>query len=69
MNDTTPRLPAHPGEVLRDWMRGNRKTITETAVLLGVSTSQLNRVLAGRVRLSATLAQVYQRSIGVERDQ
>ena len=56
MNDTTPQLPAHPGEVLRDWMRGNRKTIAETAVLLGVSTSQLNRVLAARVRLSATLA-------------
>ena len=56
MNDTNLQLPAHPGEVLREWIRGNGKTIAETAELLGASTSQLNRVLAGKVRLSATLA-------------
>ena len=56
MNDPNLSLPAHPGEVLRDWMRGNGKTIAETAQLLGASPSQLNRVLAGKVRLSATLA-------------
>ena len=56
MNDTNLQLPAHPGEVLREWMTGNGKTIAETADLLGASTSQLNRVLAGKVRLSATLA-------------
>ena len=56
MNDTNLQLPAHPGEVLREWMTGNGKTIAETADQLGASTSQLNRVLAGKVRLSATLA-------------
>ncbi len=56
MNNPKLQLPAHPGEVLREWMRGNDKTIAETAALLGASTSQLNRVLAGKVRLSATLA-------------
>lgn len=56
MNDFNLQIPAHPGEVLREWMRGNNKTIAETAALLGASTSQLNRVLAGKVRLSATLA-------------
>ena len=56
MNDMNLQLPAHPGEVLREWIRGNGKTIAETAGLLGASTSQLNRVLAGKVRLSATLA-------------
>ena len=56
MNNPDFQLPAHPGEVLREWMRGNDKTIAETAALLGASTSQLNRVLAGKVRLSATLA-------------
>ncbi len=56
MNNSNLQLPAHPGEVLREWMRGNDKTIAETAALLGASTSQLNRVLAGKVRLSATLA-------------
>lgn len=56
MNNPNLQLPAHPGEVLREWMRGNDKTIAETAALLGASTSQLNRVLAGKVRLSATLA-------------
>ena len=41
MNETTSLLPAHPGEVLRDWMRGNHMTIVATADLLGVSASQL----------------------------
>ena len=56
MNHSHPQLPAHPGEVLRDFMRANRKTIAETAGLLGASTSQVNRVLAGKVRMSATMA-------------
>ena len=56
MNDTNLQLPAQPGEVLREWITGNAKTIAQTADLLGASTSQLNRVLAGKVRLSATLA-------------
>ena len=56
MNNPNLQLPAHPGEVLREWIKGNDKTIAETAALLGASTSQLNRVLAGKVRLSATLA-------------
>ncbi|MYE23313.1 MAG: HigA family addiction module antidote protein [Gammaproteobacteria bacterium] len=54
--DETTLLPAHPGEVLRDWMRGNHMTISATADLLGVSTSQLGRVVAGKARLSATVA-------------
>ncbi len=56
MSNPNLQLPAHPGEVLREWIKGNDKTIAETAALLGASTSQLNRVLAGKVRLSATLA-------------
>ena len=55
MNETF-LLPAHPGEVLRDWMRGNHMTIVATADLLGVSASQLRRVVAGKARLSATMA-------------
>lgn len=56
VNNSNMQLPAHPGEVLREWMRGSGKTIAETAALLDASTSQLNRVLAGKARLSATLA-------------
>ena len=49
-------LPAHPGEVLRDWMHGNHLSVVATADLLGVSVSQLHRVVAGKARLSATMA-------------
>ena len=56
MKETPLPLPAHPGEVLRDWMRGNHMTIAATADLLGVSTSQLGRVVTGKARLSATVA-------------
>ena len=54
-----PECAAAPwicGREAREWISGNGKTIAATADLLGASTSQLNRVLAGKVRLSATLA-------------
>ena len=50
------QLPAHPGEILSDWIRGKQMSTDDTASLLGVSATQLNRVLSGKECLSPTLA-------------
>ena len=50
------QLPTHPGEILRDWMRGKQMSSADTASLLCVSPTQLNRILSGKARLSPTLA-------------
>jgi len=48
--------PAHPGEVLRDWIDGHKVTVTETARRVGMSRAALNRVLAGRGAMGSRLA-------------
>ena len=47
--------PAHPGEVLREFIPVGM-TVTETAQRLGVSRVMLSRVLNGRSAMSADMA-------------
>jgi len=47
--------PAHPGEVLREFLPGNM-TVTEAAQRLGISRVMLSRVLNGRSAMTADMA-------------
>lgn len=47
--------PAHPGEVLREFLPEDM-SVTETAQRLGVSRVMLSRVLNGRSAMSADMA-------------
>lgn len=47
--------PAHPGEVLREYLPTDL-TVTEAAQRLGVSRVQLSRLLNGRASMSADMA-------------
>jgi antitoxin HigA-1 len=47
--------PAHPGEVLREFLPANI-TVSEAAKRMGVSRVQLSRLLNGRAMLSADMA-------------
>ncbi len=47
--------PAHPGEVLREFLPGDI-TVTEAAERLGVSRVMLSRVLNGRSGMTADMA-------------
>jgi len=47
--------PAHPGEVLREYLPSDL-TVTEAAHRLGVSRVQLSRLLNGRAAMSADMA-------------
>lgn len=47
--------PAHPGEVLREFLPGNM-TVAEAARRLKVSRVQLSRLLNGRAAMTAEMA-------------
>ena len=47
--------PAHPGEVLKDWIPEGM-TVTAAAAQLGVSRVMLSKILNGRAGISADMA-------------
>ncbi|RXZ42831.1 addiction module antidote protein, HigA family [Crenobacter cavernae] len=46
--------PAHPGEVLQDWLEG--VSVTEAARKLGVTRTALSRILHGHAGISPDMA-------------
>ena len=46
--------PAHPGEVLRDYL--GEMSVTEAAERLGVTRAHLSRILNGRAGISASMS-------------
>jgi addiction module HigA family antidote len=46
--------PAHPGEVLRDYL--GEMTVAEAATRLGVTRAHLSRILNGRAGVSASMS-------------
>ena len=46
--------PAHPGEVLQEWLEG--VSVTEAARKLGVTRAALSRILHGHAGISADMA-------------
>ena len=46
--------PAHPGEVLRDYL--GEMTVAEAATRLGVTRAHLSRILNGRAGISAAMS-------------
>ena len=47
--------PAHPGELLREWIPEGM-TVTEAAVQLGVSRVMLSKILNGKAGVTADMA-------------
>lgn len=54
--DTEPKLPAHPGELLREWISGKRMSVVDTASLLEVTADDLNLILSCQAPLPTALA-------------
>lgn len=50
----TMHNPAHPGEVLQEWLEGI--SVTEAAQKLGVTRVALSRILYGHASISADMA-------------
>lgn len=58
--------PAHPGEVLRDWLEG--MSVTEVARHLGVSRVALSRVLHGQSGVSPEMSLKLSEALGTSPD-
>ncbi len=54
--------PAHPGEVLKEWLEGF--SVTEAATKLGVTRAHLSRILNGHAGISADMALRLSGSLG-----
>jgi len=48
--------PCHPGELLRECIDGHGETVVGAAKRLNISRAKLNRILAGKGRVPASLA-------------
>ena len=46
--------PAHPGEILREWIDG--KSVTEVAQRLNITRAMLSRILNGKANITAEMA-------------
>jgi addiction module HigA family antidote len=58
--------PAHPGEVLRDYIEGI--TISEAADRLGVTRAHLSRILNGRASITAPMSLRLSAALGTSPD-
>ncbi|MGH9585326.1 MAG: HigA family addiction module antitoxin [Acidobacteriaceae bacterium] len=58
--------PAHPGEILQDWLEG--MSVTEVARHLGVSRVALSRVLHGQSGVSAEMSLKLSEALGTSPD-
>ena len=58
--------PAHPGEVLRDYLGGI--TVGEAAKRLGVTRAHLSRILNGRANITAAMSLRLSAALGTSAD-
>ncbi|MCK9466501.1 MAG: HigA family addiction module antitoxin [Thiopseudomonas sp.] len=58
----TMHNPAHPGDVLREYL--GEYSVTEAAQRLGVTRATLSRILNGRAGISADMALRLQQALG-----
>ncbi|WP_439823309.1 HigA family addiction module antitoxin [Aquitalea aquatica] len=58
--------PAHPGEVLQEWLEGI--TITDAAAALGVTRVALSRILNGHAGISPEMALRLSEALGTSPD-
>lgn len=54
--------PAHPGEVLREWL--GETSVTEAASRLGITRPMLSRILNGNAGITADMAIRLSKSLG-----
>jgi addiction module HigA family antidote len=56
--------PAHPGELLQEWLEGLNLTVTEFAKHIGVSRVTLSRIVNGKASVTADMALWFSAAFG-----
>jgi len=56
--------PAHPGELLQEWLGGLNITVTDFAKHIGVSRITLSRIVNGKASVTADMALRFSAALG-----
>ena len=56
--------PAHPGELLQEWLEGLNLTLTDFAKHIGVSRVTLSRIANGKASITADMALRFSAAFG-----
>ena len=56
--------PAHPGELLQEWLEGLNLTLTDFAKHIGVSRVTLSRIANGKTSITAEMALRFSAAFG-----
>ena len=60
----TMHNPAHPGELLREWLEGTQISITALAAHIGVRRARLSLIVNGHSRVTAEIDLRLNQSLG-----
>ncbi|WP_321319874.1 HigA family addiction module antitoxin [Labilibaculum sp.] len=68
IDELTPFIPTHAGEVLQDELIANNISIEEFAKLINIKKSQLNRIITGKEMINKKLANKFEKVLGIDSD-
>lgn len=66
--EISPKLATHPGEMLADEIDAKNLSQADFAKLIGMNKSQLNEILKGKRNITADLALLLEKTIGIDAD-
>lgn len=68
LDNLTPLLATHPGEILLDEMKANDYNQIDFAKLIGYERSQLNEIIKGKRKVNADLAILLEKALDIDAD-
>jgi HTH-type transcriptional regulator / antitoxin HigA len=66
--EISPKIATHPGEMLADEIEARDLSQADFAKLIGMNKSQLNEILKGKRNITADLALLLEKTIGIDAD-
>lgn len=68
IKNTIPAFATHPGTILKDEIEANDFSQIDFAKMIGYSRSQLNEIIKGKRNISADLALLLEKTLGIDAD-
>jgi HTH-type transcriptional regulator/antitoxin HigA len=68
IKNTIPAIATHPGTILKDEIEANNISQIDFAKMIGYSRSQLNEIIKGKRNISADLALLLEKALGIDAD-
>ena len=61
-----PGKPTHPGQILLDELNARKMTQMDLSIRTGIKRSQLNEIIKGKRRISAGIAVLLEKPLGID---